>query len=143
MHDCLAGAVLNRASGGVVFTTIRKFAPAGRGGFQTYPYSDRRNVIVIAGEAHRSQYGFRAIALRPDWHSPDDNEGTIKIVMTGSATDPPDWQPHIGNKARRDQLAKRLKDPEDPLKLVIVRDMWLTGFDAPSMHSTPCMWINP
>ncbi|MCJ2541531.1 type I restriction endonuclease subunit R [Thermostichus vulcanus] len=286
--------LLNRASGGVVFTTIQKFAPTK--GETTYPVlSDRRNVIVIADEAHRSQYGFKAkvdpktgdiaygfakylrdalpnasfigftgtpieaadvntpavfgdyidiydisravedgatvpiyyesrlaridlpedqkpqidaeieelfedeeqseraklnqkwatvqalvgaeerlklvaadlvshfenrvaalkgkamivcmsraicvklynqiVALRPDWHSPDDNEGTIKIVMTGSAADPQDWQPHIGTKARRDLLAKRVKDPNDPLQLVIVRDMWLTGFDAPSMHT--------
>ncbi len=73
--------------------------------------------------------------LRPDWHSPDDNAGVVKIVMTGAASDPPDWQPHIGNKARRDLLAKRARDPKDPLKLVIVRDMWLTGFDAPCMHT--------
>jgi type I restriction enzyme R subunit len=75
------------------------------------------------------------IKLRPEWHSPDDNAGAVKIVMTGSASDPPDWQPHIGNKARRDLLAKRARDPKDPLKLVIVRDMWLTGFDAPCMHT--------
>ncbi|SHF36264.1 protein of unknown function, partial [Ruegeria intermedia] len=75
------------------------------------------------------------VALRPDWHSDDDNAGAIKIVMTGSASDPADWQRHIGNKARRDLIAKRAKDPDDPLKLVIVRDMWLTGFDAPSMHT--------
>ncbi len=75
------------------------------------------------------------IALRPDWHSDDDASGLVKIVMTGSASDPQDWQPHIGTKARRDLLAKRAKDPKDPLKLVIVRDMWLTGFDAPSMHT--------
>lgn len=75
------------------------------------------------------------IALRPDWHSDDDAAGTIKIVMTGSAADPQGWQPHIGTKARRDLLAKRAKDPKDALKLVIVRDMWLTGFDAPSMHT--------
>ena len=74
-------------------------------------------------------------ALRPDWHSDDDKEGVVKIVMTGSASDPQDWQDHVGNKARRDLLAKRAKDPNDPLKLVIVRDMWLTGFDAPSMHT--------
>jgi type I restriction enzyme R subunit len=73
--------------------------------------------------------------LRPDWHSEDDKEGAIKIVMTGSASDPLEWQQHIGSKARRDLLAKRARDPEDPLKLVIVRDMWLTGFDAPSMHT--------
>lgn len=287
-------AVLSRASGGVVFTTIQKFAP--EKGETTYPkLSDRRNVIVIADEAHRSQYGLKAkmnrktgevaygfaahlrnalpnasfigftgtpieaadvntpavfgnyidiydisravddgatvpiyyesrlaridlpedqkpqidadieelfedeeqserarlnqkwatvqalvgaeerlklvaadlvshfenriaaldgkamivcmsraicvklydqiIALRPDWHSTDDNKGTIKVVMTGSASDPEDLQPHIGTKARRDLLAKRAKDPNDPLKLVIVRDMWLTGFDAPSMHT--------
>lgn len=75
------------------------------------------------------------IALRPDWHSDDDAAGAIKVVMTGSAADPQGWQPHIGTKARRDLLAKRAKDPKDTLKLVIVRDMWLTGFDAPSMHT--------
>jgi type I restriction enzyme R subunit len=285
---------LNRASGGVIFTTIQKFSPAA--GVATYPVlTDRRNVVVIADEAHRSQYGFKArierktgeiaygfakylrdalpnasyigftgtpieaddvntpavfgdyidiydisravedgatvpiyyesrlarielaeeekpkidaeideitedeaateqerirrkwatvealvgsekrlamvaddlvrhfedrvaaldgkamvvcmsrricvalynqvIALRPDWHSDDDAGGEIKVVMTGSAADLPAWQPHIGTKARRDLLAKRAKDPKDPLKLVIVRDMWLTGFDAPSMHT--------
>jgi type I restriction enzyme R subunit len=75
------------------------------------------------------------IALRPDWHSDNDNEGKLKIVMTGSASDPQEWQQHIGTKARRDLLAKRMKDPNDPLQLVIVRDMWLTGFDAPCMHT--------
>lgn len=285
-------AALSRASGGVIFTTIQKFAPA-KG--EAYPaLTDRRNVVVIADEAHRSQYGFKAriektgeiaygfakymrdalpnasfigftgtpieqddvntpavfghyidvydisravedgatvpiyyesrlarielpdeekpkvdaeiaelteeevdteqerlkkkwstvealvgsekrlrmvaedlvqhfedrvgsmdgkamvvcmsrricvalydaiVALRPHWHSNDDAEGTVKIVMTGSASDPQEWQPHIGGKARRDLLAKRAKDPNDDLKLVIVRDMWLTGFDAPSMHT--------
>jgi type I restriction enzyme R subunit len=285
-------AALSRASGGVIFTTIQKFAPA-KG--EAYPVlTDRRNVVVIADEAHRSQYGFKAridktgdiaygfakylrdalpnasfigftgtpieqddvntpavfgnyidiydisrgvedgatvpiyyesrlarielpddekpkldaeiaeltedeadneqerlkkkwstvealvgsekrlqmvaedfvrhfedrvgsmdgkamvvcmsrricvalydaiVALRPHWHSDDDAEGTIKVVMTGSASDPQEWQPHIGNAARRDLLAKRAKDPSDSLKLVIVRDMWLTGFDAPSMHT--------
>jgi type I restriction enzyme R subunit len=75
------------------------------------------------------------VALRPDWHSDDDAAGKIKVVMTGSAADPQAWQPHIGTKGRRDLLAKRAKDPKDSLKLVIVRDMWLTGFDAPSMHT--------
>ena len=55
--------------------------------------------------------------------------------MTGSAADPEAWQPYVGNKTRRDLLAKRAKDPSDPLMLVIVCDMWLTGFDAPSMHT--------
>lgn len=75
------------------------------------------------------------VKLRPDWHSDDDNAGAVKIVMTGAASDPPAWQKHIGNKARRDLLARRARDPKDPLKLVIVRDMWLTGFDAPCMHT--------
>ncbi len=75
------------------------------------------------------------VALRPDWHADDDTKGAIKVVMTGSASDPPEWQRHIGNKRRRDDLANRARDPDDPLKLVIVRDMWLTGFDAPSMHT--------
>lgn len=73
------------------------------------------------------------VALRPDWHADNDAEGAIKVVMTGSAADPLAWQKHIGNKKRRDDLAKRARDPDDPLKLVIVRDMWLTGFDAPCM----------
>jgi type I restriction enzyme R subunit len=77
----------------------------------------------------------KIVELRPGWHSDDDAEGMIKVVMTGSAADHQDWQPHIGTKSRRDLLAKRAKDPGDPLKLVIVRDMWLTGFDAPSMHT--------
>ena len=75
------------------------------------------------------------IAIRPDWHSDDDDKGKIKVVMTGSASDPKDWQQHIGNKARRDLLAKRAKKANDELKIVLVRDMWLTGFDAPSMHT--------
>ena len=75
------------------------------------------------------------IRLRQDWHSDDDASGLIKIVITGAASDPPEWQRHIGGKARRDMLAKRIKDPDDPLRIVIVRDMWLTGFDAPSLHT--------
>ena len=75
------------------------------------------------------------ITLHPEWHNDDDESGVIKIVMTGAASDPKEWQQHIGGKARRELLAKRAKDPDDPLKLVIVRDMWLTGFDAPSMHT--------
>lgn len=75
------------------------------------------------------------VALRPKWHSDDDKAGAVKIVMTGAASDPQAWQPHIGTKSRRDLLAKRAKDPKDPLRLVLVRDMWLTGFDAPSLHT--------
>jgi len=75
------------------------------------------------------------VALRPDWHHDEDAKGVIKVVMTGSASDPEDWQGHIRNKPRREGLAKRFKEPTDPLKIVIVRDMWLTGFDAPCMHT--------
>ena len=75
------------------------------------------------------------VRLRPDWHSDDDAAGGIKVVMTGSASDPLDWQPHIRNKPRREALANRFRNAEDPFRIVIVRDMWLTGFDAPSLHT--------
>ena len=75
------------------------------------------------------------VRLRPDWHDEDDDKGRIKVVMTGAASDPPDWQPHIRNKPRREALATRFRDPGDPLQVVLVRDMWLTGFDAPSLHT--------
>jgi type I restriction enzyme, R subunit len=77
------------------------------------------------------------VKLRPQWHSDDDEAGAIKVVMTGAASDSPTWQSHIGRrpKARRELIAKRAKNAADPLKLVIVRDMWLTGFDAPCMHT--------
>jgi len=79
---------------------------------------------------------YKAIAaIRPDWHHADDNAGNLKIVMTGSASDPAEWQEHIRNKPRREELAKRFKDPKDPFNVVIVRDMWLTGFDAPCLHT--------
>ena len=75
------------------------------------------------------------VKLRPHWHDEDDEKGCIKIVMTGSASDKLDWQPHIRNKPRRRQLAYRFKNPNDPFRIVIVRDMWLTGFDAPCLHT--------
>jgi type I restriction enzyme R subunit len=75
------------------------------------------------------------IALHPEWHSEDDLQGVIKIVMTGSASDPLEWQQHIRGKVQREELAKRFKNPNDPFKIVIVRDMWLTGFDAPPLHT--------
>ena len=75
------------------------------------------------------------VRLRPDWHDDADDAGALKVVMTGAASDPPDWQPHIRNKARRESLAKRFRNPDDPLRVVLVRDMWLTGFDAPSLHT--------
>ena len=79
---------------------------------------------------------YRELArLRPDWHSDDDDQGAVKVVMTGSATDPLDWQPHIRNKPRREALANRFRRHDDPFRIVLVRDMWLTGFDAPSLHT--------
>lgn len=79
---------------------------------------------------------YDAIAkLRPRWVGADDAEGAMKVVMTGSASDPVEWQQHIRNKAGREALAKRFRNPKDPFKLAIVRDMWLTGFDAPSLHT--------
>jgi type I restriction enzyme R subunit len=75
------------------------------------------------------------VALRPAWDHADDEHGALKIVMTGSASDPMEWQAHIRNKPRREALAARFRDPKDPFGIVIVRDMWLTGFDAPSLHT--------
>jgi type I restriction enzyme, R subunit len=74
-------------------------------------------------------------ALRPEWLHEDDDQGILKVVMTGSASDKLDWQPHIRNKPRREALAQRFRDPKDPFQIVLVRDMWLTGFDAPSLHT--------
>jgi type I restriction enzyme R subunit len=73
--------------------------------------------------------------LRPAWHHDDDDKGTMKIVMSGSASDHLDWQKHIRSKKRREELAKAFKNPKKPFRIVIVRDMWLTGFDAPSLHT--------
>ncbi|MDD5438169.1 MAG: type I restriction endonuclease subunit R [Patescibacteria group bacterium] len=75
------------------------------------------------------------IKLRPEWGNDNLKKGFIKVVMTGSASDPPYYQKHIHTKEELRTLAGRMKDPKDPLKFVIVRDMWLTGFDAPSMHT--------
>lgn len=79
---------------------------------------------------------YREIArLRPEWAGGGDASGAMRVVMTGSASDPPEWQEHIGTKQRREALAKRFRDPNDPFKIVIVRDMWLTGFDAPALST--------
>ena len=75
------------------------------------------------------------IKIRGDWHDEDDEKGFLKIIMTGSAADGPDWQQHIRTKDRRKKLATRFKDAQSDFRLVIVRDMWLTGFDAPSLHT--------
>jgi len=77
---------------------------------------------------------YRQLAqLRPDWRG--DGDGGMKVVMTGAASDPPEWREHIRNKTRREDLARRFRDPADPFRIVLVRDMWLTGFDAPSLHT--------
>ena len=75
------------------------------------------------------------VQLRPEWHHDDDDKGSLKVVMTGAASDPPDWQAHIRNKPRRETMAKRFRDSDDHFNMVLVRDMWLTGFDAPSLHT--------
>ncbi len=75
------------------------------------------------------------VRLRPEWHHEDEDKGAIKVVMTGSASDPPDWQPLLTTKGGREALARRFRDPDDELQIVLVRDMWLTGFDAPSLHT--------
>ena len=75
------------------------------------------------------------VALRPGWHDPDPEKGAIKVIMTGSASDKALLKPHITSKDVKKRLERRYKDPVDPFKLVIVRDMWLTGFDAPCMHT--------
>ncbi|MGC9217695.1 type I restriction endonuclease subunit R, partial [Acidithiobacillus sp.] len=75
------------------------------------------------------------VRLRPDWHGDEDSSGKIKVVMTGSASDPIDWKPHIRTKTGNQTIADRVKDADDPLEIVIVRDMWLTGFDAPPLNT--------
>ncbi|OUD08935.1 DEAD/DEAH box helicase [Marivivens niveibacter] len=77
----------------------------------------------------------RIVAARPDWHGDTDDTGSIKVIMTGSASDEQSMQPHIRSKSKQEAIRNRYKDVKDPLKIVIVRDMWLTGFDAPCMHT--------
>ena len=96
---------------------------------------DGKAMIVCMSRRICIDFYRELVRLRPDWHHDDDNEGSLKIVMTGSATDPTAWQPHIRNQPRREALAKRFRDPDDSLRVVLVRDMWLTGFDAPSLHT--------
>lgn len=104
----------------------RELAQDGDGGKGMVVAMSRRIAIDLYKEI---------IALRPDWHSDDLMKGKIKVVMTGSSSDPKEWQSFIGTKASREMLSKRMKDTKDELKIVIVRDMWLTGFDVPSMHT--------
>ena len=96
---------------------------------------DGKAMVVVMSRRIAVELYRELVALRPAWHGEDDEQGALKVVMTGSASDPLDWQPHIRNKPRREALAARFRDPTDPFRIVIVRDMWLTGFDAPSLHT--------
>lgn len=94
-----------------------------------------KGMIVTMSRRIAADLYDQIIKIRPDWHSEDDNEGAIKVIITGSASDELQLQQHIRNKKRVGAIEKRIKDINDPLKLVIVCDMWLTGFDVPSMHT--------
>lgn len=94
-----------------------------------------KGMIVVMSRRIAVRLYEKIVELRPDWHSEDHMQGKIKVVITGSAADPANFQPHLLNKEQRREVKARAKDPNDPLELVIVRDMWLTGFDAPSLHT--------
>lgn len=94
-----------------------------------------KSMIVTMSRRIAVQLYEQIVTLRPDWHNDDATQGKIKVVMTGSAADPAEFQPHLHSKDVRKDLKARAKNPNDPLEIVIVRDMWLTGFDAPSMHT--------
>ena len=100
---------------------------------------------MIVCMRHRTCFALHSeiVKLRPDWRSDDDKNGVIKIVMIGAASDPQQWLRHFGGQARREVLAKRIKDPNDALKLVIVRDMWLTGFGEPSLPQAQFAGVGP
>jgi len=96
---------------------------------------DGKGMIVCMSRRICVELHNEIVKTRPEWYDADDDKGLIKVVMTGSASDPIDWQGHIRNKTRRKAIGERMKDPANPLRLAIVRDMWLTGFDAPSLHT--------
>lgn len=96
---------------------------------------DGKGMIVAMSRRIAADLYKEIIALRPDWHDEDLNKGAIKVVMTSTSADGPEMQRHNTTKQQRKNLAERMKDPADPLRLVIVRDMWLTGFDAPCLHT--------
>ncbi|MBN6064434.1 type I restriction endonuclease subunit R [Aggregatibacter actinomycetemcomitans] len=96
---------------------------------------DGKAMIVVSSRQICVDLYNQIIALRPNWHSDGINEGAIKIVMTGSASDAPEMQKHVYSKPEKQTLERRFKDPSDPLKIVIVRDMWLTGFDVPCCNT--------
>ncbi|OAI24521.1 MULTISPECIES: type I restriction endonuclease subunit R [Methylomonas] len=94
-----------------------------------------KGMIVSMSRRIAAELYQEIILLKPEWHSDDLNKGVIKVVMTAASSDGPDLAKHHTTKQQRKQLAERMKDDDDELKLVIVRDMWLTGFDAPSLHT--------
>jgi len=96
---------------------------------------DGKAMIVCMSRRICAEVYARIVVARPDWHGETDDTGAVKVVMTGDATDPQIMQPHIRSKTKQEAIRNRYKDPSDPLRLVIVRDMWLTGFDAPCMHT--------
>ena len=96
---------------------------------------DSKAMMVVSSRQICVDLYNEIIKLRPEWHSDNINEGAIKIVMTGSASDAPEMQKHVYSKQEKQTLERRFKDPNDPLKVVIVRDMWLTGFDAPCCNT--------
>lgn len=96
---------------------------------------DGKGMIVAMSRRIAVDLYNEIIQLKPEWHNESDKKGFIKVIMTGSASDPAEFQQHIRNKEALHDMAERMKDPADELKLVIVRDMWLTGFDVPSMHT--------
>jgi type I restriction enzyme R subunit len=96
---------------------------------------DGKAMVVVMSRRIAVALYDEIVKLRPAWHSAEDDKGALKIVMTGSASDPVEWQSHIRSKNRREDLAERFRDAQDPFKIVIVRDMWLTGFDAPSLST--------
>ena len=96
---------------------------------------DGKGMIVCMSRRICIELHNEIIKLRPEWYHKDDDKGFLKVIMTGSASDDVGWQEHIRNKQRRREIGNRMKDAGDPLKLAIVRDMWLTGFDVPSLHT--------
>ena len=96
---------------------------------------DGKGMVVSMSRRIAAELYAEIIKIKPEWHSDDLNKGAIKVVMTASSSDGPVLAKHHTTKEQRKQLAERMKNDDDPLKLVIVRDMWLTGFDAPSMHT--------
>ena len=95
---------------------------------------DGKTLVVCMSRRIAIDLHNELVRLRPEWYSRDDDKGVIKVIMTGSAADGNSWQEHIRNKERRQYLAERFKDTKDPFKIAIVRDMWVTGFDAPILN---------